>query len=278
MKNLNIKKLCAAAFIVLSLTFSGSAQENGKKELRIIGESFPPFEFIRNGKVVGIDVDIINEIAEKLNIKVNFRIYPWKRCWLLVTRGRAEAVLSTSINKSRLQYLWYPKEYMWKSNYIFFTTVKKKQTDTLTLDDAVAGNLTIGITRGNSYHPRFWRKLPYKDGSTDFLGDFEDEKLNENLVACATLEDCFINLGNNRFDLTICDNKMGIYTCRMLNISDKITHYSNTIFEKPFFMPFIKNSKYENLKEIADAFDRELGRFKKSPRYREIMDKWLLKD
>ena len=46
------------------------------EKLLVVGESFPPFEFEKNGTVVGLDVDIAKYIFKKLKVDAQFQILP----------------------------------------------------------------------------------------------------------------------------------------------------------------------------------------------------------
>ena len=47
------------------------------------------------------------------------------------------------------------------------------------------------------------------------------------------------------------------------------------LFSKGYPMPFAKKSDYPGLKKIADDFERELARMKKSGEYDKILLRWL---
>lgn len=42
-------------------------------------EALPPFSFVQDGKVVGIDVEMLKEAAKRLKLEVNVKSLPWKR-------------------------------------------------------------------------------------------------------------------------------------------------------------------------------------------------------
>ncbi|MCP4162179.1 MAG: amino acid ABC transporter substrate-binding protein [Deltaproteobacteria bacterium] len=102
-----------------------------ERKLLIVAESWPPFEFVKGGEAVGIDVDIVKAIFSKMNIEFEIEFYPWKRAWFMVEKGQADAVFSTSRKEFRKPYLYYPKEDMWESNYVFF---KNKDSNEVSID------------------------------------------------------------------------------------------------------------------------------------------------
>ncbi len=60
--------------IFLSSVFSRSLDEiqNEKNIIIAVYENFPPYSYIQNGIVKGIDVDIAKKIAKKLNVKIQW--------------------------------------------------------------------------------------------------------------------------------------------------------------------------------------------------------------
>ena len=51
------------------------------KQTIIVGTdaAFPPFESIENGQLVGFDIDLVKEIADRLGFVVEFKDYPFER-------------------------------------------------------------------------------------------------------------------------------------------------------------------------------------------------------
>ncbi|MCP4326221.1 MAG: amino acid ABC transporter substrate-binding protein [Psychromonas sp.] len=251
-----------------------------ERQLIVVGEEFPPFEFIRGDQVVGLDIDIARYIFNKMDIDVKFKLYPWQRAWSLVKFGHADAILSTSHKKVREPYLWYPKENMWVSEYVFFVRKDKIQSDFRGYESVAKQPFNwrkrVGIIRGNSYHPSFWKVFPYKNGATVFQGeDTASDLLNMHLLPDATLEDNILNLVNGRIQLFPSDKIVGKYVANLLGVQNNITCYNHVLFSKGYPMPFVKNSTYPNINKIAEQYEKELIKFKKTKEYQQIIDKWL---
>ena len=244
-------------------------------DLVVVGEEFAPFEFIDKGKVVGIDVDIATHIFKEMGIPVKFRILPWKRAWQKVETGEADAVFSTSRKQKREAYLWYPKEDMWVSEFVFFTKTDKKQSGFKGYETAIKNRSKVGIISGNSYHSSFWKAFPYTDGSTSFQGE-KSKMLNKQLDGVSNLKKNLRKLAaGGRIDLFPADKVFGAYTSKMLGLQNKISYYDTVLYSKPYPMPFVKNSSFPNIKNVADEFDLKLQKLKKSGKYQAFFDKWL---
>lgn len=226
-----------------------------EKKLLVVAEEFAPFEFVQNGKVVGIDIDIAKHIFKKLGIEAEFKILPWKRAWKMAEDGSADLILTTSRKDKRKEFLYYPKENMWSSEFLFFVNTKKKKENFKSYEDAKG--LKVGVILGNSYHDSFW-----------------DAKLKTE--EAVNIEINLKKLAAGRIDLFIIDKTVGMYTAKLLGLQNKIEPYNDFIaFSKGYPAPFIKNSKYPNIEEISKKFESELINMKKSGEYKKIIDKWL---
>ena len=246
------------------------------RRFTIVGEEFPPFEYVKNKSVVGIDIEIASQIFNKLNISFKIHILPWRRAWVMVKRGSADAVFSTSRKKNRAPFVIYPNENMWESFFVFFVKKDKFDPNFVGYQTAIDQHLKIGIIRGNSYHPSFWKAFPYKNGATSFQGElFDSDILNSQLDLGTNVETNIKKLIGGRFDLFPCDKTIGMYSAKLLGVQKKLTFYNIILFSKGYPMAFAKNSSFPNIQKIADQFETELVTLKKSGKYQEIFDKWL---
>lgn len=263
-----MQKLLSYCFIIF---FTAFKVEASTRPLLIIGEAHPPYEMLsKDGDVVGIDIDIAKHIFSKLGIKSEFLIIPWQRAQKMLENGDADAALSVSRNKERDNYLFFPKENMWLSEFVFFTRSDNKQAVEVGYQQAKSLALKIGIIAGNSYHHSFWQAFPYKDKA--------QTQLNKQLASGLNIALNFKKLHKRRFDLFPIDRKSGHYQVRKLGFENTITSYDNVLFSKGYPMAFAKNSPYPELKLIASKFDDELRKMKQDGRYNEIVNKWLLNE
>lgn len=246
-----------------------------ERPLLVVGEEFPPFEFVQDERVVGIDIDIATLIFQKMQISVEFQIMPWKRAWKIVEDGEADAVLSTSRKEAREPYVWYPQENMWVSEYVFFVNKAQVQLDFKGYSTATEKKLKIGVINGNSYDASFWEAFPNQDGSKVFQGDLATSVLNAQLEGAIDAKTNFRKLEKGHIDLFPADKIVGVYTAKLLGLQDQISFYETILYSKGYPMPFVKNSKYPGLQQIAEQYEQELKALKQSGEYQKILDKWL---
>lgn len=80
------------------------------KTLHVAVENWPPFIFANNDitkKITGIDIDILEEIAKRLDLKLKISQYPWSRSLLMLKEGKIDGITSIAQNQKRKKYVAY---------------------------------------------------------------------------------------------------------------------------------------------------------------------------
>lgn len=83
----------------------GDGDSNGKKYVIATDATYAPMEYMDDkGNIVGTDIDIVNAIAEELDIEVEFKNYGWEPLFTAVQNGEVDfAVSSITITDERKQ-------------------------------------------------------------------------------------------------------------------------------------------------------------------------------
>ncbi len=91
------------AFVVTGLAFV-----NGQGTFIVgITESYMPWEQSVGGVASGINIDIVNAIAKKLNLTVEYQVYPFKRNLAMLEAGELDMVCGLSYREDRAVYASY---------------------------------------------------------------------------------------------------------------------------------------------------------------------------
>ena len=78
------------------------AEGSTKSPLVVLGDkNYPPYEFLVDGKPVGVSVDLWREIARALGRPLDMRLYQWADSQARVRRGEAKVLSIMSINNER---------------------------------------------------------------------------------------------------------------------------------------------------------------------------------
>lgn len=125
------------------------------EELVFATAKFPPWSIWRDdGSVIGIDADVVQELAQRMNLSVTVVRCPWKRCLTLMEQGQADVTGSALRRAEREKYMHYIEPaYLSPSYCVFFVRYGQKQL-IQRYEDLYKG-LRVGMSRGANYFPRF---------------------------------------------------------------------------------------------------------------------------
>ncbi|MCP4023331.1 MAG: amino acid ABC transporter substrate-binding protein [Desulfobacteraceae bacterium] len=112
-------------FISLTLYLSAYGQEVRP----IISSGIPeaPISFLKDGKIIGVEVEILDEILKRLNVP--HKVIMTKaslREQVLAKQGDIDIIRTESFKESRTEFAYYPKESHIDIEWNFFI-LKKKQ-------------------------------------------------------------------------------------------------------------------------------------------------------
>jgi len=105
----NIASRLWVIVLMCCMIFSAVAKAESAIKICMDESDWYPFTIVKNGKGVGIHIDIIKEALSNLGYTYTFRIMPWKRCLNEAKQGHFDAVATASFNQSRAEFLDYPK-------------------------------------------------------------------------------------------------------------------------------------------------------------------------
>lgn len=101
MKKLRHLAMSAAFAFVVLLPFSAQADED---HLPIVFEDYPPYEYVEEGEVRGINLDLIREAFKRIGIKPFFEPRPWKRALFQLRTGEILALSSGFRTREREEF------------------------------------------------------------------------------------------------------------------------------------------------------------------------------
>jgi polar amino acid transport system substrate-binding protein len=218
--------------------------------------SWPPWEMVVDGELAGVHIELVQEIARKLNLSVTIKSYPWNRAIRMLEDGKVDAGTYMSKTKEREQFSYFYEGNILSRSPIGFFTLKK-------YENAVhfSGNLKslqsyiIGACRGFSYGEEF-------DQATYLIKDAgaEDEK--------ALLR----KMDAGRFKIAIGYINDITYSAKELGISEQLVFLHPQLSEEhAVYLAFSKARQHEQLaKEFSDA----MKAFKATPQYHELLKKY----
>lgn len=167
-------KTFISTFILLCGGFIASSYAESKQpSLKIYTEHFPPYNYLADGKVVGINVELVQYLCDKSDVSCQFELLPWTRAFKLAQKNANSGVISTSRNKAR------EHSFQWVGPLAFSKAFfyKLKARDDIQLTSMTqALNYTVGIQRSDIYE-----KMLLENGFTKGLNLLEVSSKHEDI-------------------------------------------------------------------------------------------------
>ncbi len=114
----------------------------------------PPYAKLQENKLQGINVDIIELFAKKLNRKINYLTCPFARCISLLKGGNADMIVGIKQSLEREKYLTFLEQPFHRQDFpLKFYLLKDSPVNITDYDDLA--HLRIGTIRGALYFERF---------------------------------------------------------------------------------------------------------------------------
>ena len=243
--------LVIVGLVVIGVMVSGAQSGRAADTpLLIVTNLYEPFVFPPDADLKGMDYEVTEAVFQQLNIPIEIKIYPWKRCLVMMQAQAADGILDAGINEERKTYLFFPEEPLSKSSLVMF--YHKDHPITVNTPEDLK-QYRIGTQLG----------YLYPQNIADMLIRREDVN---------TIEQNFQKLEANRIDLMLEDRVVGLYKLAAFKGRDQLA-----VAELPmpllntYYLGFAKKAGYD---ELAVKFSRALVEFKQTPAYHDILVKY----
>jgi PAS domain S-box-containing protein len=238
--------LCFALFLFVPRIALSQADEN--RTLIVGGDhDYPPYEFLQDGKPKGFNIDLINETASAMNLKINIQLGPWNKVRGDLENGKIDILsgVAHSTERSKLFDFTLPHALI---SFDFF--VRKDSTIRSFAD--LNGKEIIVQEGGIMY---------------DYL---KEQRLTENIITGTNSSDIIKLLAAGKHDAVLINKIQGLYFIRTLGLSNvKALGIENLPKKKYGFAVTGGNS------ELRATLDEGLQILKNSGKYNEIYERWF---
>lgn len=205
----------------------------------------------------GFAVELVERMFRQLGASVTVQLYPWERAMAKVRMGEADCIFTIYRYPDRELFLDYSEQLV-AAQIIYFYARK---------DAAIAFNgnldrlqgLRVGVVRQINYGPRFERARPKL--AIDTAADIA---MNFRKLAAGRVDLVPSNLATAQATLAL---------PAMREEAAAVAQLSPPVDIVPSFIAF---SKRRHLATVRDQFDAALKKFKASPEYRHLLEKYGL--
>jgi polar amino acid transport system substrate-binding protein len=111
-----------------------------------VSPDYPPFEFTKDGKIVGFDIDLINEIAKTMHMEVKIREMEFSSLIPSLNSGEFDLIISSiSRNSDRSENIDFSEPYYASA----FTIISKNDQNFSSLED-LPNDAKVGVQTGST--------------------------------------------------------------------------------------------------------------------------------
>ena len=250
------KKIVFYVFFSIFLSSPLFAQPQSQREFIMAGDVEPVFRYIDdNGKVTGIDIEIIDLFMKELKIPYKFKlIKSTARGVVEAKSGKVDMLISKIMKEDRKSYLIYPQEIYRNIAWNFF--IRKEDKGKIKYDslDDLKG-LRVGATKKFAYTDEFWAA----DLDRDVM-PVNDKQIGK-LIA-------------KRFDIVPMTTLSTLYKVKNNGQIDKITYLPKILVYTKLYNVFTKASTYPDKEKLIKEYDIAIRKLTESGQIKAIFDKY----
>ena len=196
-------KLCRLFSTVIVISVIYGNQVLADQIVTFVGDPWPPYVegVLGEDASTGIVVEVVNEIFSRIdNTRARFPLIPWNRALSEVESGSHDGIGMLLKTPEREQYMVYSEPMLVGSSLVWSTTEPGEQAFEWNVISDFHG-LRIGVIDGYSYGEEIDREIQQ--------GRIEVIKLQ-------TVERMFIMLANDRIDLALATDAVGMVLAKKL--------------------------------------------------------------
>lgn len=218
-----------------------------------IDATYPPMEFMDGDKATGFDVDLANEIAKQLGVKVEFKVVDWDGILTGLTAKRYDVIISsmniTDERQKEVNFVEYAK-----MSQVF---VSKKGVNVKTEKD-LSGKIVI---------------VQAETTSNEWVDNLRKDKVKDikDVRSFKGATDAFQELKNGRGDVIVIDEPVGLYYAKKDSATFTIT--GRAMDPEPVGVAIRKDDN-----DLKAAIEKAVKTLKDNGTYKKLSDTWFGKE
>ncbi|MBO9474828.1 amino acid ABC transporter substrate-binding protein [Shimia sp. R10_1] len=241
--------LAKTAHILAAVVCLASSASSIDAETWIVGsmEGFAPFNYSVGGEYRGIDVEILNEAADKLNIELEHRPLPWNRALLDFSAGNLDAIFQLAPTSERFE-KWNMVGPMRRTKTVYVTLAESPIVDIRSLADL--DGLIVGVVSGFTYENAF-------DRSPDIVREMSKDDYTN-----------ILKLMLGRSDVIVGGHATLTHVIDEMGLNEKLRFLPTPLVEQGRYIAFPRNRAGD---EMAGLLQKALNDMQISGRIEEII-------
>ncbi len=254
-----MKKIFGSLILVLAV-FIGNSSPLLAQKLTIYTEEVPPYNFTRDNKIVGVSTEVVEAVMKESGLDYEMISYPWARTYKLAKERPNSLIFSISRRASRETIFKWIDVIVPSKHSVF---VLQSRTE-IRIDNLVdMKKYRIGTTLG--------------DARETYLLDhgFEIRDLESTVGVDANSRN-YKKLKRGRIDLWPMPDAIAYYTVKEFGDDPNREIRKAFVFEEMSRERYYIAANLQTSDKIVEKLRDIIGRFKKTPEYKKILETWGL--
>ena len=229
-------------------------KENGKLVLGL-DDTLAPMGFRDdNGEIVGFDIDLAREVANRLGVELEAKPIDWSSAILSLKKGDVDVIWNGfAVNESRKQQVNFTKPYLYNRLMI----AKYSDRDDINSKEDLKGKI-VGVQSGSSNYETL-------------VNDPVSKEIKE-IRQYDSYVNAFLDLEAKRIDAVIVDEIVARYYISKENANFTLLE------DKPITSQYLSVGLRKTDTELLNAIDKALDDMRADGKAAEISTKWFGKD
>lgn len=229
-------------------------KESGKLVLGL-DDTFAPMGFRDDeGNIVGFDIDLAKEVANRLGVELEAKPIDWSSAILSLKKGDVDVIWNGfAVNESRKQQVNFTKPYLYNRLMI----AKYSDRDDINSKEDLKGKI-VGVQSGSSNYETL-------------VNDPISKEVKE-IRQYDSYVNAFLDLEAKRIDAVLVDEIVGRYYIAKENADFKLLE------DKPITSQYLSVGLRKTDTELLNAIDKALDDMRADGKAAEISTKWFGKD
>ena len=236
--------------IALILTGCGGGGQGGGEQITVASDiSYPPFEFEKNGKPVGFDIDLMNEIAKRANLQVEYQNVAFDGIIPGLGNNLYDAAIAAmTITEAREQKVDFSDPYFDADQSLMV----RSNSPIKSVGDIGDGTVAVQIASTGALMAQEFK---------------QQGKINGEIRTFNTIPEAFSALENEQVDAVI--NDLPTSLDKASNSKGRLKVVQNIPTDEQYGIAFPEGS------DLVDPVNEALDEIKKDGTYAKIYEKWI---
>lgn len=238
--------------ILCSACFTTTKTSAGSTHITVgISTGYPPYYYYQDDQAAGICIDVLNQVAQDLDLEITYKTYPWKRLLVSAEQGQVDAIMPLFRTKEREKFLYFDGLDIAPETTSFFT---------------LKGS-------GINYDGNFNSLVPYTIGVVDnySYGQLFDQYDNFQKIVTRNDAHHIEMFKFKRFKVGVANRGVAIFYARQQGIADTIQFLAPPVSQEPLYIGF---SKKRGHKQLAKKVAASLKKIRNSALYNTILERY----